>query len=112
MRQNRRPKVFYGTQVATTPWTVGLFTIGPELFDDTYQRYLLKTFRDHLPFTDVPIKLYLRNKTRGEATPENETDRKPAGRRGKREGPARDGRPERPRGHWDRGLGGAGDAGG
>ena len=44
------------------PPTIVLFTNGPELFDNTYQRYLLKTFRDHLPFKDVPIKLYLRGK--------------------------------------------------
>jgi GTP-binding protein len=37
-----------------------LFTNGPELFDKTYQRYLLKTLRDHFRFPDVPIKLYLR----------------------------------------------------
>ena len=40
-----------------------LFTNGPELFDNTYQRYLLKTFRDQLPFHEVPIKLVLRDRT-------------------------------------------------
>jgi GTP-binding protein len=64
MRQNRRPKISYGTQVATNPPTIVLFTNGPELFDQTYQRYLVKAFRDHLPFNDVPIKLYLRHKNR------------------------------------------------
>lgn len=70
LRHNRRPKVFYGTQVATHPPTIVLFTNGPELFDNTYQRYLLKTFRDHLPFNDIPIKLYLRAKRREEVAPE------------------------------------------
>jgi hypothetical protein len=64
---NRRPKIFYATQVAVQPPTIVLFTNGPELFANTYQRYLLKAFRDHLPFNDVPIKLYLRNKHREEA---------------------------------------------
>ena len=64
MRQNRRPKVYYATQVATNPPTIVLFTNGPQLFDNTYQRYLLKTFRDQLPFREVPIKLYLRAKKR------------------------------------------------
>jgi GTP-binding protein len=64
LRQNRRPKVFYATQVAAHPPTIVLFTNGPELFDNTYLRYLLKMFRDHLPFHDVPIKLYLRRKRR------------------------------------------------
>jgi GTP-binding protein len=66
LRQNRRPKIFFGTQVASNPPTVVLFTNGPDLFDNTYQRYLLKTFRDHLGFGDVPVKLYLRQKRRGD----------------------------------------------
>jgi GTP-binding protein len=62
LRQNRRPKIFYGTQVSVHPPTLVLFANGPELFDNTYIRYLETTFRDHLPFHDVPMKLYLRNK--------------------------------------------------
>lgn len=60
IRQNRLPKVYYATQVATHPPTIVLFTNGPELFDKTYQRYLIKTLRDHFRFQDVPIKFYLR----------------------------------------------------
>jgi GTP-binding protein len=76
LRQNRRPKVYYATQVSANPPTVVLFTNGPELFDNTYQRYLVKTFRDQLPFQDVPIKLYLRNKRRGApaAGPDDDTE--------------------------------------
>jgi GTP-binding protein len=73
LRQNRRPKVYYVTQVGTNPPTVVVFTNGAELFDNTYRRYLIKTMRDHLPFNDVPIKLYLRNKVREEATALDET---------------------------------------
>jgi GTP-binding protein len=76
MRQNRRPKITYATQVAANPPTILLFTNGPELFDPTYRRYLLKTFRDHLGFTDVPIKLYLRHKHREDARPAD--DERPA----------------------------------
>jgi GTP-binding protein len=64
MRQNRRPKIFYGTQVGASPPTFVLFTNGPELFDNTYQRYLLNTLRDRLSFGDVPMKLHLRHKRR------------------------------------------------
>jgi GTP-binding protein len=71
MRQNRRPKIYYATQVASNPPTVVLFTNGPELFDNTYQRYLLKTLRDQLPFAEVPIKLYLRHKHREDRPPED-----------------------------------------
>ena len=63
VRQNRLPKVYYATQVSMFPPTLVLFTNGPELFDNTYQRYLLKTLRDHFRFPDVPIKFYLRAKT-------------------------------------------------
>jgi GTP-binding protein len=76
LRQNRRPKVFYATQVATHPPTIVLFTNGPQLFDPTYQRYLLKTFRDHLDFPDVPIKLYLRQAHRGEERTYNDKESK------------------------------------
>ncbi len=72
LRQNRRAKVYYATQVATNPPTIVLFTNGPELFDNTYQRYLLNTFRDQLPFQEVSIKLHLRQRTRGEGVPEDE----------------------------------------
>lgn len=64
LRQNRRAKIFYGTQVDDRPPTIVLFTNGPSLFDNTYQRYLIKQFRDHLPFHDVPIRLYLRERAR------------------------------------------------
>jgi GTP-binding protein len=89
LRQNRRAKVYYATQVASLPPTIVLFTNEPDLFDITYQRYLLKTFRDQLPFAEVPIKLYLRRKRRddkppaeepppvAEAPPPRETPRKP-----------------------------------
>jgi GTPase len=77
LRQNRRPKVYFATQVASTPPTVVLFTNGPELFDKTYQRYLVNTFRDQLPFKDIAIKLHLRHKRRDEQAPED-TDEHPA----------------------------------
>jgi GTPase len=72
LRQNRRAKVYYATQVGTNPPTLVLFTNGPELFDNTYQRYLLKAFRDRLGFTDVPVKLYLRRKQREDQPPSDE----------------------------------------
>ncbi len=60
MRQNRRPKVYFATQAGTNPPSIVLMTNGPDLFDNTYLRYLEKTFRDQLPFAEVPIKLTLR----------------------------------------------------
>ncbi len=69
MRFNRRPKVNYATQVATNPPTIVLFTNGPELFDNSYRRFLIKAFRDHFQFSEIAIKLYIRRKSRGDAPP-------------------------------------------
>ena len=70
LRHNRRPKVYFGTQAATNPPTIVLFTNSAELFSNTYRRYLLKTFRDQLPFSEVPIKLFLRDKSREDGAPD------------------------------------------
>jgi GTP-binding protein len=69
LRQNRRPKIFYATQVAVNPPTIVLMTNGPELLGPTYRRYLLKTFRDRLPFKDIPIKLHVRQRSRTKKRP-------------------------------------------
>jgi GTP-binding protein len=60
MRENRAPRIYYATQVGIAPPTVVLFVNSTQLFDPTYQRYLLNVFREKLPFRDIPIKLYLR----------------------------------------------------
>jgi GTP-binding protein len=57
---NRRPKIFYATQVGVQPTTIVLFCSEPKAISKDYQRYLLTAFRDNLPFSEVPIKLYLR----------------------------------------------------
>ncbi len=58
----RQPKIFYGTQVGVQPPTIVLFCNDPAMFSASYRRYLLGVFRDHLPFSEVPIKLYLRKR--------------------------------------------------
>jgi GTP-binding protein len=65
LRQNRRAKVYYATQVDVAPPTIVLFCNDPALLSNTYRRHLLKTFRDQLPFGDVPIKLVLRKREHG-----------------------------------------------
>jgi GTP-binding protein len=112
LRQNRRPKIFYGTQVAVNPPTIVLFTNGPHLFDETYERYLVRIFRDNLGFGDIPIKLFLRHKRREDPshpegaepveafTPEDEqaqNEEIPAGVSSRRAG--KDSRPAKP-GLW------------
>ncbi len=62
MYQNRRPKIYYATQVASEPPTIVLMCNDPKGFTNDYQRYLLSIMRDHLPFGEVPIKLYLQKR--------------------------------------------------
>jgi GTP-binding protein len=59
--QNRRPKIFYASHVASQPPTIVLFCSEPNAIGKDYQRYLLTAFRDALPFSEVPIKLYFRS---------------------------------------------------
>jgi GTP-binding protein len=60
--QNRRPKIFYGTQVGVQPPTLVLFCNEPKAIAENYQRYLLGAVRDSMNFEEVPIKLYLRRR--------------------------------------------------
>ncbi len=62
--QLKRPKIFYATQIGTTPPTIVLVCNNPLGFTAPYQRYLLGFLRDHLPFGEIPIKLYLQARSR------------------------------------------------
>jgi GTP-binding protein len=70
--QNRRPKIFYGTQVGIQPPTLVLFCNEPQAISKPYQRYLLSAVREHMHFEEVPIKLYLRR--RQQTDTRNEVD--------------------------------------
>jgi GTPase len=63
IHQNRRPKIFYATQVAVQPPTVVLFCSDPKAISSQYQRHLLRVFREQFSFGEVPIKLYLRKRS-------------------------------------------------
>ncbi len=74
-RENRPAKVHYATQVGVDPPTIVLFVNSTRLFDATYQRYLLNTFREKLPFHDIPIKLYMRSRKQTEPGSRSGRDR-------------------------------------
>lgn len=59
----RRLKIYYATQLAVHPPSIGLFVNDPSLFDPAYQRYLIHRFREELPYSEVPIKLIVRGRT-------------------------------------------------
>jgi GTP-binding protein len=63
MYKNRRPKIYYATQVGVAPPTIVMFCNNPKAISKPYQRYLLSILRDELSFSEVPIKLYLRKRT-------------------------------------------------
>lgn len=60
-RKNRRPKIYYGTQVATAPPTIVIKCNEPVLFDESWKRYLLGFLREATPFQEVPIRLIMRS---------------------------------------------------
>ena len=62
MFAGKRPKIYFASQVATCPPTIITMCNNPQGFPPSYQRYLLGVMRDHLPFGEVPIKLYLQKR--------------------------------------------------
>jgi len=72
--QNRRPKIYYATQVSTQPPTIVLFCNEPQAFSEPYRRYLLGALREHMPFAEVPIKLYLRKRAAGDRRADVDAD--------------------------------------
>jgi len=70
--ENRAPKIFYATQVGLQPPTIVMFCSDPQALSEPYRRYLLGILRDHTPFSEVPIKLYLRKRQAGDQRDEIE----------------------------------------
>ena len=60
--KNRRPKVYYCSQVSTQPPTIVMKVNNPKAFAPDYRRYLLGALRDQLDFGEVPIKLYVQKR--------------------------------------------------
>ncbi|GIW95852.1 MAG: GTPase Der [Pirellulaceae bacterium] len=73
--QNRMPKIYYAAQIGIQPPTIVLVCNEPKAFSADYRRYLISALRDHLPFSEVPIRLYLHRRSRaapGAAPPDEE----------------------------------------
>jgi GTP-binding protein len=65
-RRNKRPKVFYATQIATRPPTIVMKCNNPGAFSPSYRRYLLGVLRDQLRFGEIPIKLFMQKRSETE----------------------------------------------
>lgn len=59
-------KVYFAAQVSTAPPTIVCVVNKPELFDERYRRFLINRFRQELPFSEVPVRLIVRARKRGE----------------------------------------------
>ena len=68
MRKNRRPKIYFASQIAGSPPTIVLKCNDSTLLDEAWKRYLLGYLREATPFQEVPIRLVLRG--RGETDPD------------------------------------------
>lgn len=71
-------KVYFASQVKTSPPTLVLVVNDPQLFTHNYERYLMNRLRESLPFEEVPVRLILRSRKRVE----RRADRRKAGKRG------------------------------
>jgi GTP-binding protein len=60
--RSKVPKIYYATQVGTSPPTFVAFVNDPKLFPDNYRRFLENRLRSELPFAEVPIRIAFRAK--------------------------------------------------
>lgn len=68
IRKNRRPKIYFASQIAGSPPTIVLKCNESSLLDESWKRYLLGFLREVTPFQEVPIRLVLRG--RNESDPD------------------------------------------
>jgi hypothetical protein len=76
-----RAKVFYVAQIDVKPPTIAMVVNKPALFEGTYERYFRNQLREHLPFSEVPIKLVFSERKREDRTGEGWAANKPGGKR-------------------------------
>jgi len=62
MIQGKRLRIYYMTQISTSPPQFVLFVNRPDLMLEAYRKYLLNQFREIYPFPGYPLELLLRGK--------------------------------------------------
>lgn len=70
MLQGKRLRVYYSTQITTSPPTFLLFVNYPHLMNDTYKKYLSNQLRLRFGFSGAPLLLQLKARTRRALTKE------------------------------------------
>jgi GTP-binding protein len=63
MINGKRLRIYYMAQIDINPPKFVLFVNRPELFTDTYKRYLYNQFREQWEFTGVPLNFFVRGKS-------------------------------------------------
>ncbi|GIX00629.1 MAG: GTPase Der [Pirellulaceae bacterium] len=71
---NRRPKIYFASQIDTAPPTIILRCNIPQGFPPSYRRYMTSVLRDHLPFGEVPIRLYFEKRESDSKTDRSTAD--------------------------------------
>ncbi|NLG44689.1 MAG: ribosome biogenesis GTPase Der [Phycisphaerae bacterium] len=56
-------KVYYATQVAVAPPTVVFFCNNAGAVTENYRRYMENRLREHLPFSEIPVRLLFRTRS-------------------------------------------------
>ena len=70
--RGRIGKIYYASQVQTHPPTVVVFVNTPELFEESWRRYLLHQLQDALPFGEIPLRLRFQGRGVRESSPGSE----------------------------------------
>lgn len=55
--RGRIGKVYYASQVGVHPPRIMLYVNDPDLFEDSWRRFLLHELQEHLPFQDIGMRL-------------------------------------------------------
>jgi GTP-binding protein len=75
MIQGKRLRIYYMTQIGTSPPQFVVFVNRPDLMIDSYKKYLLNSFREVYPFPGYPLELHLRGKKQRDMTHQHVEER-------------------------------------
>lgn len=64
-RGTKRVKVYYATQVSSSPPTIVFFCNAAQLVSDNYRRYMENRLRELTPFREIPLRLLFRSSGSG-----------------------------------------------
>ena len=63
-RLGTKAKIYYASQIDVAPPTIAVVVNKPELFEGAYGKYLMNKLHEHLPFSEVPIRLVFSERKR------------------------------------------------